>query len=302
MHFEHVFISDSSYETRSKLRCLMKISTILNGCNYRKIVYPGWEVKELFFLSLLTSKKSNCVAVESSILETKKTGIVWWVKKIFLKRMSTGLPSGDLQAEIFRLMGFKGQLVYTNGVGVLNESFYKKSKHQSKEINSSLNYLYVGRISEEKNLKLLCEVFSSSARRLTIVGYGPQEEELMEKYHKDIVFLGEKNNDELKKIYEEHQVFILPSKSEPWGLVVEEALCSGLPVVVSDMVGSKNELVTNKSTGVIFKYDDKKSLLTALEKIEQNYVFYKHSVNQIDVQALLYEKITPYFKLTKGEI
>lgn len=68
----------------------------------------------------------------------------------------------------------------------------------------------------------------------------------------NITFLGQINNRELYKFYRDADVFILPSKSEPWGLVVEEALNNGTPVIVSDKVGCAIDLVT-KDTGLIFR-------------------------------------------------
>lgn len=71
----------------------------------------------------------------------------------------------------------------------------------------------------------------------------------------NITFLGQINNRELYKFYRDADVFILPSKSETWGLVVEEALNNGTPVIVSDKVGCAIDLVT-EDTGLIFRSGD----------------------------------------------
>lgn len=301
MKFEHVFINDGTYEERSKIKSLLNVAKIIATTKYKKLIFPGWEIKELFFLSFLTSKNSNCVVVESSILETRKSSLIWLMKKLFLSRMGIGLPSGNLQADIFRAMNFSGKIVHTNGVGVLNKNFYITSFKQNPDdvIQSNLNikYIYVGRVAEEKNLDFLCRVMIEQKKDLTIVGYGPLEEELKAKYGKKVNFLGAIDNESLKEVYKQHQVFILPSKSEPWGLVVEEALCSGLPVIVSNMVGSKDELVENKKTGTVFDYDRDESLIAAIRKLENNYAYFSANVNKLDMQVLLNEKVDPYARL-----
>ena len=58
----------------------------------------------------------------------------------------------------------------------------------------------------------------------------------------------------------------MPSKSEPWGLVVEEALNNGTPVIVSDMVGCRESIVTER-LGIVFKHDNKEDLFKAINKM-----------------------------------
>ena len=63
-------------------------------------------------------------------------------------------------------------------------------------------------------------------------------------------------------------VFILPSVSEPWGLVVEEALNNGTPVIVSDRVGCREDLVSDKN-GIVFPCNDSIALQEAIIKMTQ---------------------------------
>jgi glycosyltransferase involved in cell wall biosynthesis len=306
MNFEYSFINHGYYEDRGIFRSCIKIIKDVLRTDYKKIIFPGWEIKELLLLSLVTPKVKNCVAVESSILETKKTPIIWWLKKIFLSRMSLGLPSGDLQAAIFYTMNFSGKIVLTNGVGVLNSQFYSNEralcKPKKSEINAQVKYIYVGRIAEEKNLEFMCDVFVQKGKNLTIVGYGPLEEHLKNKYEGHITFLGAIDNEKLNSIYEQYDVFVLPSKSEPWGLVIEEALCSGLVIIASNMVGSKNELILKKNTGVIFEFDNPVSLINAIDEVEANYEYYERNVKGLDKITLLEEKIRPYTEIIDEEI
>ena len=101
---------------------------------------------------------------------------------------------------------------------------------------------------------------------LDIIGFGPLEEELKSIANKNITFLGAVNNKDLAKYYQNADVFILPSKSEVWGLVVEEALNNGTPVIVSDKVGCYYDLVT-ASTGLVFKSENLESLQEQISKI-----------------------------------
>lgn len=298
IHFEHSFINNNEFEKRNRIETLCKTIKIVRAIDYSFIVFPGWEIKELLFLASLLPKKKNAVAIESSIIETKKKGVPWLLKKIFLNMMSVGLPSGYLQNEILKYAKFKGTVRYTHGVGVLNQDFYNQSK-RLKVTENKIKYLYVGRLSHEKNLGFLCEAFIEYGKNLTVAGYGPLMKELKSKFGHKIDFIGEVNNKELIDIYLSHDVLILPSTSEVWGLVIEEALCCGLAVVVSDKVGSKNDLVLSKSTGLEFYSSSKKSLAEVLNQLEGNFNYYIKNVSSIDLNKLKEEKVTPYIELIR---
>ena len=89
-------------------------------------------------------------------------------------------------------------------------------------------------------------------------------------------------NEKLGEIYQAHDVFILPSYYEPWGLVVEEALYWGLPVIVSDCVGSSVDMVAELDTGIIFKSKDRESLHAAIDEMEYRYDEYASNILNID--------------------
>ena len=85
---------------------------------------------------------------------------------------------------------------------------------------------------------------------LTIIGSGPLEKELKNKAKDNIVFKGQIANKELEGYFEENNVLILPSISETWGLVVEEAIYFGIPVIVSSQCGV-SEIVKEGTSGYV---------------------------------------------------
>ena len=111
--------------------------------------------------------------------------------------------------------------------------------------------LCVARYSPEKNLPMLIGAFRQSSLygrwKLALIGNGPQREELIQLVDEDLdksIFLtGWIGYDELPAWYHHARAFILPSTFEPWGLAVNEAMASGLPVLVSSTCGSAPDLV-----------------------------------------------------------
>ncbi|NDJ57181.1 hypothetical protein GWD52_09285 [Enterobacteriaceae bacterium 4M9] len=122
--FDYEIITTIPYESRNYLLVAFRLFKAIFTTKYKKIVYSGWESKELIFFPFITAKSKNSIVIESSILETKATGIYWILKKSIINRMSYAFPSGSLQNKILDKAGFKGKVLITHGVGISN--FQKK--------------------------------------------------------------------------------------------------------------------------------------------------------------------------------
>jgi glycosyltransferase involved in cell wall biosynthesis len=86
----------------------------------------------------------------------------------------------------------------------------------------------------------------------------------------NVKFVGFKNQTEIAPYFAMSDVFVLPSGFEPWGLVVNEALCFGLPVIASDKVGATGDLVQPGVNGFIYPAGDVAALTARLEELLLN--------------------------------
>lgn len=106
---------------------------------------------------------------------------------------------------------------------------------------------------------------------LYLVGTGEMDAELrslVEALRLDnVVFGGFKNQGELPEVYAACDLFVLPSEHEPWGLIVNEVMSTGLPVVVSEEVGCVPDLVADGVNGYCFPAGDVEALAGAIERI-----------------------------------
>ncbi|MEB3206601.1 MAG: glycosyltransferase family 1 protein [Vampirovibrionales bacterium] len=109
-------------------------------------------------------------------------------------------------------------------------------------------FLYVGRVSKEKNLGAFLGLDLPGTK--VIVGLGPDEEALKSKYPQ-AVFLGAKHGTELSHVYACCDVFVFPSKTDTFGLVMLEALASGLPVAAYNVTGPKDIFSLDHETGFL---------------------------------------------------
>lgn len=108
--------------------------------------------------------------------------------------------------------------------------------------------------------------------RLLLVGDGALREECLATA-KDLgvkaAWAGFLNQSELGKAYAVADCLVLSSQSETWGLVVNEAMATGLPCVVSDRAGSAPDMITPGETGEVFTFGDVAALADALERVRQ---------------------------------
>ena len=94
--------------------------------------------------------------------------------------------------------------------------------------------------------------FADKNAVLRIVGAGEQEVYLKSKYEsKQVIFVGKKFESDLIKEFHKASCFVCPSLFEPWGLVVNEALSSALPIIATKRVGATFDLIEGKQTGLI---------------------------------------------------
>jgi glycosyltransferase involved in cell wall biosynthesis len=86
-------------------------------------------------------------------------------------------------------------------------------------------------------------------------------------FSSEIRFCGFKNQSELPKFFELATVFALPSRHEPWGLIVNEVMNAGKPVIVTDDVGCQPDLITDGVEGCVFPTGDISALADALRRV-----------------------------------
>lgn len=153
-------------------------------------------------------------------------------------------------------------VVIPNGVDV---SYFHS---EERVLHSKPRLLFVGRLSVQKNLMLLLRalVGVSDAFETSLVGDGGLEQELRRAAHNlgvDVRFHGRADGQELLDFYRQADVFVLPSEREGMPLVLLEALAMGLPIVATDVPGSR-DLVEHERNGLLVPLDDPLSLRAAL--------------------------------------
>ncbi len=106
-------------------------------------------------------------------------------------------------------------------------------------------FLYVGRVAVEKNIEAFLQ--AELPGKKVVVGGGPQLEILQDQYP-DVIFTGPKKGEELAQHYSSADVFVFPSLTDTFGIVLIEAMASGLPVAAYPVTGPR-DIITPGITG-----------------------------------------------------
>ena len=139
-------------------------------------------------------------------------------------------------------------------------------------------------MAKEKNLELLIDAFKARPNyNLHIVGSGPMASILKDSAPSNVNFRGHIANKDIQSFLANMKALILPSISEPWGLVVEEAIYGETPVIVSSRVGCKDDLVLS-DLGMIFSFDSIVDLLFCLDEMMNNekYGLFRQRLSEYD--------------------
>lgn len=135
------------------------------------------------------------------------------------------------------------------------------------------HFLYCGQLVERKGVDHLvagfCQLAEENAEiRLTLVGDGPLRQPLTESIPESlrsrVIWVGFKEANELPVYFAQANVFILPSRHDGWGVVINQAVAAGMAVIASDAVGAAVDLVENDRNGLIFRSGDLGDLTRSL--------------------------------------
>ncbi len=258
------------------------------------IVVMGW-MNPTWWLAVLASIRFQIpyllmtdanVHTERSMPKVKR-----WVRKLVLGRLyfryAAGfLCSGFRNRELYRLYDVPKEklfpFAYSWGYGSLFVSA-RELIPQKTQLREELGIpqdgfviLFCGRLRKEKNLIQLLNAYHRLERphkALIFVGDGNLKKSLMDHVgssHIDSVFFpGFQRRDEIAKYYAISDVLVLPSERETWGMVVNEGMCFGLPVVVSDAVGASDDMVINGQNGFCYNSSDTDGLFHSIKQIAE---------------------------------
>ena len=192
---------------------------------------------------------------------------------------SAVIAHGKKHYKYFRKLGLAKEKIFVTGsVSWITPT--KKDYEMAEMLSNKFKgrkILYVGGLVERKGVKYLIEAFAKLVKEngdlhLWIVGDGPEKDPLIDLVKRlglegKITFFGWIDHSRVAPFYLAADVFVLPSWNEPWGLVINEAMSVGKPVITTYEVGSCLDLVKDGINGFIVPPKNSTALYNAMKKI-----------------------------------
>ena len=139
--------------------------------------------------------------------------------------------------------GFQNVKLWSRGVGI---DIFRPQQSKRLDTNPPI-YLYVGRVAVEKNVEAFLGLDLPGSK--WVVGTGPAIDSIRARFP-EVNYLGLLDREELAKVYAAADVFVFPSKTDTFGLVLLEAIACGLPVAAYPVTGPR-DVIGSSSAGVL---------------------------------------------------
>jgi len=205
-------------------------------------------------------------------------------KRWFARNCDGYIVPGKASLEYLISLGANTEKIWEAPNAVDNDYFsrscdkYRKDKEAFKLAKGYPKklILYVGRLIEQKGISDLLKAFQILSHKqsdlgLLLIGSGEQEKQYMAYCRanniKNVFFTGFVHQEELPAYYAISDIFVLPTHSDPWGLVLNEAMASKLPVISSEVAGAAYDLIKEGENGYTYQKGNIEELCEVIENV-----------------------------------
>ncbi|ACK73853.1 glycosyl transferase group 1 (plasmid) [Gloeothece citriformis PCC 7424] len=282
---------NKNLEKTNLFTLLLKLNHILNQVNPSVVVIPGYFQASILFTLVwcLWHGKPAILLSETTEIDAERSFWRETVKSWIVKKYKSGLVGGQPHKRYLIKLGMPSEAIFLGYNIVGNDTFHPHKIKSLPKLIEKPYFLAVNRFIPKKNLLFLISAYKNyrqivgkKAWDLVLCGDG----QLRSDIEKQIAQFGLENyvhlpgflqQDALLPYFAHAECFIHASVEEPWGLVVNEAMAAGLPVIVSNRCGCFEDLVIEGVNGFGFNPDNLDELTNLLVKV---------SAGNIDVEKM----------------
>lgn len=277
VNFKEVYLKGKRTGTDSAL-CYSVIE-YLKDKTYDVVVIGGYSTPTgMLAIQYLKFKRRRFIISCDGGMVKETKGMKHGLKKYFISAASAWLSTGSNTTEYLINYGAdKNNIFIYPFTSVKKEDIDERllnveEKNQVREelgIKENKVIICVGQFIHRKGFDLLIKAMAELPKEIGVymVGGEPTEEyiQLREKYAlNNLHFEGFKTKNQLNKYYEAGDLFVLPTREDIWGLVVNEAMAKGLPVITTNKCVAGTELIENDKNGIIVEGDNVNQLAEAV--------------------------------------
>ena len=289
-----------SYTVKNESSISIDIIRYIKKLDYDMFIVHGYSTfTAMIAIEYLSYKKIPFVISADGGLVSKNNRIKEAIKRHYIGAASAWLSTGELTTEYFIKYGAKKEKIFAypftsvkNCELCIPSSIEEKNQLRKKlKIKEKKVVLFVGQLIFRKGIDILLD----DARRLDSLGAGillvggvPNNElkKTVKEYGLDNVhFISFKEKGELQDYYRVADIFVLPTREDIWGLVVNEAMAQGVPIVSTNRCVAAMTMIENEKSGFIVKAEDsdelyeKMAVLLTDEQKRQEFADYSYKIS-----------------------
>ncbi|GAB4449330.1 MAG: hypothetical protein OHK0036_06120 [Bacteroidia bacterium] len=229
----------------------------------------GWIYKDYFTIVKKLDLSCNVLLLDNQWKGTFRQILGSKYFKLKYKHLfQKAFVPGSLQKQFALHLGFDEKNIITGFYCADTEYFHSIYQQRIHSKKRNYNFLYIGRYATEKNIQMLWDCFIELSNEfshqwnLICAGKGS----IVPAHYSKIQHIGFIQPHQLKDILLQSDVFVLPSKFEPYGVVIHEVASAGLPIIASEEVGAVEYFVEHNKNGFVFLPTNKDQLKKYLKQ------------------------------------
>lgn len=246
----------------------LSIRKVLKNHGFDVIINGGWSALANHYTCLYCKLKNIPFILWAGSIKSDLPSKYWYLKlmgrslsKLIIKGADAYVAYGNLSKQLLMERGAYQDKVFI-ACNTVDTAFISEKVAKLKEEKGSLKkelglasrkvILYVGQLIARKGLFYLLDAFREVKKEvkdsaLLIVGSGELEEKLRkfvdDNKIQDVVFCGFIQKEDLPKVYAVADLFVFPTLGDIWGLVLNEAMSAGLPIITTSAAGASTDLI-----------------------------------------------------------
>jgi 1,2-diacylglycerol 3-alpha-glucosyltransferase len=264
--YRRIILSKQSAEEQSWIMLSWRLLSTLNNLQPKVVILCGYGLKGMLvgLLWSLFSQKPTILLSDSKVDDSPRNFVKELIKGFIIQKYNAALVAGQLHKKYLCDLGMPGNTIFVGYDVVENNRFCPGNIKKLPTLISRPYFLAVNRFVAKKNLQRLIQAYADYRKRisakpwdLVLCGDG----ELCPQVRQEVSNLSLESSvhmpgflqlEELLPYYAHAQCFVHASLQEQWGLVVNEAMAAGLPILVSNRCGCFDDLVLEGVNGFGF--------------------------------------------------
>lgn len=229
------------------------------------LIIGGWNQPAFLeaAISCRLRRVPTLVWVESTGSDAR-TGRMERAKRVLLAATDGFIVPGIAAREYLEGLGVASERITTAPNAVDPAIFGSATRSRT---NGPCRIVAVARLSPEKGVDVLVRAADGLDAEVVVAGGGPEESRLRRLAGSNVTFLGNVERDALPQLYADADIAVVPSRSDTWGMALNEAALAGLPLVASTVVGGSRDFIEEGVNGFRVPPDDPTALQEALGRL-----------------------------------